>query len=92
MKIGKYWELKKSKLVQDSKYIYYIIYFNNMLGHIDIEYYGIFSEEINEVKTIKQLVDMGIYGTSGRMHIPDMTCTDGVGFNLFKSEITLNGW
>jgi hypothetical protein len=92
MRLGKYWELKKSPLIHDAKYIYYIIYFNNMLGHIDIEYYGIFSEEINEDKTIKQIIEMGIYGTSGRMHIPEMTCTDGVGFNLFKNPISFSGW
>ena len=87
IKIGKYWEIKIPKNNINVKYMYFIIYFNNTLGYIDIDYYGLFSEEINEDKTIEQLVELGIYGTTGRLHKPDMTCTDGVGFNLLKKNI-----
>ena len=63
-----------------------------MLGHIDIEYYGIFSEELNEDKLINQLIGMGIYGTTGKLHTPSMETTDGVGFNLYKHRIGFSGW
>jgi hypothetical protein len=88
IKIGKYWQIKYPEEHIKVKYIYFIIYFNNTLGYIDIDYYGLFSEEINETKTIQSLIDLGIYGSTGRLHKANMTCTDGVGFNLCKHIIS----
>lgn len=87
MKLGKNWELMIPASKPNIKYIYFIIYFNNVSGYIDIEYYGLFEEEINEKDAIKQLISLEIYGKTGRLHTPNMTCTDGQGFNFFKYEI-----
>ena len=87
MKLGKTWELKIPNPNINLKFIYFIIYFNNMKGHIDIEYYGLFPEEINEKKAIEQIIELELYGKTGRIHSRDMTCTDGNGFNLLKYEI-----
>lgn len=102
MKLGKCWEINKDLCnVKDNngisatikpKYIYFIIYFNNFKGHIDIEYYGLFSEEINEDKAIKQIIELAIYGNTGRLHTTNMTATDGEGFNLYKYELAVAGW
>ena len=89
MKLGKVWEFPKSDKFINGFFVYFIIYFNIMEGHIDIEFYGIFDEEINEANAIKQIIDMGIYGTTGKMHKNNITCTDGVGFNFYKYH---QGW
>ena len=34
---------------------------------------------------------MGIYGTTGKLHKPNITCTDGTGFNFYKYNIN-DGW
>ena len=39
------------------------------------------------VNAIKQIIDMGIYGTTGKLHKNNITCTDGVGFNFYKHNI-----
>lgn len=91
MKIGKYWEFPISNKFSHGNYLYFIIYFNIMIGHIDIQFYGIFDEEINENNAIKQIIDMGIYGTTGKLHKPNITCTDGTGFNFYKYNIN-DGW
>lgn len=102
MKLGKCWEINKNmcnipdnndqSITITPKYIYFIIYFNNFKGHIDIEYYGLFSEEINEDKAIKQIIELAIYGNTGRLHTTNMTATDGEGFNLYKYELAVAGW
>ena len=102
MKLGKCWEINKDLCnIKDNngismtikpKYIYFIIYFNNFKGHIDIEYYGLFSEEINEEKAIKQIIELAIYGNTGRLHTTNMTATDGEGFNLYKYKLEVASW
>lgn len=92
MKLGKCWEINKNMCTITPKYIYFIIYFNNFKGYIDIEYYGLFSEEINENKAINQIIEIGLYGNSGRLHTGNMTATDGEGFNLYKYTIEVPGW
>ena len=83
---GKYWILDKPKNNIKIHFVYFIIYFDITKSHIDFEFYGIFEEELNETKIIKQLIEMGIFGSTGRMHKSSMTSTDGVGFNLLKID------
>ena len=83
---GKYWILDKPKNNIKIHFVYFIIYFDITKSHIDFEFYGIFEEELNETKIIKQLIEMGIFGSTGRMHKSSMTSTDGIGFNLLKVD------
>jgi hypothetical protein len=83
---GKYWLLDKPKTNIKIHFVYFIIYFDITKSHIDFEFYGIFEEELNETKIIKQLIEMGIFGSTGRMHESSMTSTDGIGFNLLKVD------
>ena len=83
---GKYWLLDKPSYNIKIHYIYFIVYFDITKSHIDFEFYGIFEEELNEAKIIKQLIEMGIFGSTGRLHKPSMTSTDGIGFNLLKVD------
>jgi hypothetical protein len=83
---GKYWILDKPESIVKINYIYFIIYYDITKSHIEFEFYGIFEEELNELKIIEQIIEMGIYGPTGRLHKPAMTATDGNGFNLIKVD------
>jgi hypothetical protein len=62
---GKIYKLKNNDALLTSSVLdlYLIVYYDNVKS--DIEFYGIFNQEIEEVKLIENIKREGIYGTKG---------------------------
>lgn len=74
--------------VKDNIHLYLIVYYDNAKCNID--FYGIFNQELDEEKVLKNIVDEKVYGDSGKItNTVYETSTGGNGFLLVHNCLTI---
>lgn len=74
--------------VGDQVHLYLIVYYDN--AKCNIEFYGVFNQELEEDKLIKNIVDEKIYGNKGKIVSSSyLTSTGGDGFLVLHSFLNI---
>ena len=68
-------------------HVYLIVYYDNI--KCNIEFYGLFTEQIDTDIMINQIIKEGKYGPIGRMHNSTMSSTEGNGFNIIYNSLVI---
>ena len=83
-KIDNLKNFKKNDII----HLYLIVYYDN--AKCNIEFYGIFNQELDEEKLIKNIIDENIYGKSGKIaNSSYVTSTGGDGFLLIHNCLAI---
>lgn len=74
--------------VNDNVHLYLIVYYDNAKCNID--FYGIFNQELDEDKVLKNIIDEKVYGNNGKIaNSVYITSTGGEGFLLIHNCLTI---
>lgn len=74
--------------VNDNVHLYLIVYYDN--AKCNIEFYGIFNQELDEDKVLKNIIDEKVYGNNGKIaNSVYITSTGGEGFLLIHNCLTI---
>lgn len=74
--------------VNDNIHLYLIVYYDN--AKCNIEFYGIFNQELDEDKVLKNIIDEKVYGNNGKIaNSVYITSTGGEGFLLIHNCLTI---